>query len=105
MANITKEVSSKANHDESRSNCHKHNDTSGSNLWYQEKQHYINGEGPQLGETLADTEQTCEDHMYTSALKEMGDTEGVSPTYTLNRLSLEPPKWGATAQYKRNPNP
>ena len=101
MANITREFSRKANHDESRSNCHKPNDTSRSILRYQEKQHHINGEGPQLRETLADTEQTCEDHIYTSALKEMGDTEGVSPTYTLDRLSLEPPKWGATAQYKR----
>jgi hypothetical protein len=59
------------------------------------------GEGPQLREPRTNTEQTYEDYMYTSALKEMGDIEGFSPTYTLNRLSLEPSKWGATAQYKQ----
>ena len=101
LTNITREFSSRANYDESRSYYHKHKDTSRSNLWYQERQHHINGKGPQLGEAHANTEQTYEDHMYTSALKEMGDTEGVSPTYTLNRLSLEPSKWGATAQYKQ----
>jgi hypothetical protein len=60
------------------------------------------GEDPQLRESRTNTEQTYEDYMYTSALKEMGDIEGSSPTYTFNRLSLEPSKWGATVQYKQS---
>lgn len=59
------------------------------------------GDDHHLRESRTNTEMTCEDHMYTSALKEIGDIEGFSPTYTLNRLSLTPSKWGATAQYKR----
>lgn len=59
------------------------------------------GEDPQLRESRTNTKPTNEDYRYTSALKEMGDIEGFLPTYTLNRLSLEPPRWGATARYKQ----
>ncbi|KAJ5323211.1 hypothetical protein N7476_001811 [Penicillium atrosanguineum] len=101
LAKITREYPSKANYDESRSCYHGNQETPPSNLGYQEKQVNIDSEDPQQEKAWADAEHTYEDHMYTSALKEIGDIEGVSPTYTLNRLSLEPSKWGATAQYKQ----
>ena len=45
-------------------------------------------------------EQICEDHKYTSALKEMGDSECSSPDYSLIRLGFDPPRWCAVAQYR-----
>ncbi|KAJ5192103.1 hypothetical protein N7449_008245 [Penicillium cf. viridicatum] len=46
------------------------------------------------------TEQTDEEHVYTSALKELGDSEYCLPTYILTRLCHSPPRWEAVAQYK-----
>ncbi|KAJ5263825.1 hypothetical protein N7478_011430 [Penicillium angulare] len=54
----------------------------------------------QSSDELQKTQQTYDDFIYTTALKEMGDTESYLPRYTLKRIVLEPPRWGATVQYK-----
>jgi hypothetical protein len=54
LADIRREYSSKAKYDESRLFYHKNKETSSSNLWYQERQLYINDEDPQLGEARAE---------------------------------------------------
>ncbi|KAJ5364458.1 uncharacterized protein N7496_010171 [Penicillium cataractarum] len=46
------------------------------------------------------TQQTYDDFVYTSALKEMGDMESCVPRYTLKRMVVEPPKWRAIVQYR-----
>jgi hypothetical protein len=46
------------------------------------------------------TMQSQDDHIYTTALKEMGDAESCSPHYYMTPLSLEPPRWSAVVEYK-----
>lgn len=45
-------------------------------------------------------QKTCDDFVYTSALKEMGDMESCLPRYTLKRTVIDPPKWRAIVQYR-----
>lgn len=54
----------------------------------------------QPGKLHRNTENGCDDSRYTIALKEMGDSEFISPKYDLVPLSLDPPRWGANVQYK-----
>lgn len=54
LADIKREYSSRADYDESRLSHHKNKETSSSNLWYQERQLYINDEDPQLREARAE---------------------------------------------------
>ncbi|OQE39986.1 hypothetical protein PENCOP_c006G00451 [Penicillium coprophilum] len=57
-------------------------------------------ESRRLSDTPNDTQHIREDHEYTSALKEMGDSECHSPKYTLIRLGFDPPRWSAVVQYR-----
>ncbi|KAL2706058.1 hypothetical protein AAEP93_001308 [Penicillium crustosum] len=59
-----------------------------------------NAENRRLSDVQNDTDQIYEDHKYTSALKEMGDSECSSPDYSLIRLGFDPPRWCAVAQYR-----
>ena len=49
--------------------------------------------------TLRKTQHICHDYVYTSALKEMGEAEGLLPHYTSKQISLQPPTWGVTVHY------
>ncbi|CAI7580942.1 unnamed protein product [Penicillium glandicola] len=62
---------------------------------------YIKAEYQQSVNAQMNMEQIYDDHVYTTALKEMGDAEYCSPNYKLIRLAYDPPRWGAEAQYKQ----
>jgi hypothetical protein len=46
------------------------------------------------------TAQTDEEHVYTSALKNLRDSEYCLPTYNLTQSCYSPARWEAIAQYK-----
>lgn len=49
--------------------------------------------------SLRKSQHICHDYVYTSALKEMGECEGILPHYTSKQISLQPPTWGVTVHY------
>lgn len=45
-------------------------------------------------------EGEVEEHVYTSALKEFGDSQGVLPSYDPTQVSFQPIRWRVTVHYR-----